>query len=101
MNGSITAKGTGPLPSTHDSHPIDLLMAVVVVVLLVAYLPGLEHTATTPRAVVLWSVGGWGLVSLVWLAVRDVPARWALGFLGWALVSAATSGGFRRSLFSA
>lgn len=77
----------------------DLALLGGIAALAVVWAPGLFSGLTTPRLAVLLAMLGPGAVVLVGLVRRgDVAARWAAGYLVWALVAALASGAVRISL---
>jgi O-antigen ligase len=77
-------------------------LAAALLVLMVAYAPGMYLPSVSVRSVVIWTLAVPGLVVLGLLAVRgDRAARWAAAFLAWALVAVLVSHHPARSMFAA
>lgn len=96
-DGGVAA---GAVPSSSQpGRELDLVVAAAALLVLVAYAPLLDQAPTTVRLLVVAPLGAAGLVVLARLAaVRDRPALWACGYLGWSLLAALASGNVRQSL---
>ncbi len=97
------AAGPGPddpaAPRQDANRELDLVVATGALLLLIAYVPGLDQGPTSVRWLVAAPIGAAGLVVLARLAAaRDRAAWWALGYLGWALVAALLSDNVRQSI---
>jgi hypothetical protein len=79
----------------HGLGSLDVLLILVIVLITCAYTPFFYTWSWAPRAIMLCVTLPAGLVATVSLARgMDRSARWGLGLVAWATVSAALSGGF-------